>query len=77
MLFFVVTDLTKNFLDRFKDFSMVIEPTNTVYFRLKFDHTVGNNKVSFKSYFCASGRFELYNLFEVSSDHETLCVRKL
>ena len=70
-------DPTKNFLDRLKVFSIVIEPTNTVYFGLKFDHIVGNNRVSFKSYLCASGRLELYNLFEGSSDHETLCIRKL
>ena len=73
----MVIDQTKNFLDRLKVFSMVIEPTNTVYFGLKFDHIVGNNRVSFKSYLCASERLELYNLFEGSSDHETLCIRKL
>ena len=73
----MVIDSIKNFLERFKVFSTGIEPTNTVYFGLKFHHIVGNNKVSFKSYLCAYIRLELYNLFEVSSDHESLCIRKL
>ena len=40
----MVIDPTKTFLDRLRVFSMVIEPTNTVYFGLKFDSNFGASK---------------------------------